>query len=81
MMRISNDPSDPDFVGDRTFIVVLDRLFFTRGPILEADEATGRITFCPVDERGHHIYDTKNGCWLVERVAGDVRIFEEANRC
>ena len=80
-MRISNDPSDKDFVGSRTFIVVLDKRFFTRGPILDADEAAGAVTFLPVDELGHHIFDQANGRWRVEKAVGKVQIFEQAARC
>jgi hypothetical protein len=81
MMRISHDPGDPDYVGDRTFVIVLDRLFFTAGPVLTADEKAGELTYMPVDERGHFLFDDVNGCWKVARATGAVRIFEQATRC
>ena len=81
MMRISHDPQDPDYIGDRTFCVVLDRQFFTKGPVLTADEATGQLTYMPVDDRGQFLFDDELGCWKVEALAGEVRIFEQAARC
>jgi hypothetical protein len=80
-MRISNDPSDRDYVGGRTFVVVLDRKFFTQGPVLVADEAAGEIMFLPVDEEGRNLFDPTNGCWRVEQAKGQVLIFEQGGRC
>lgn len=80
-MRISGDPDDADFVGNRHFTVVMDRAFFTRGPIIMADEAAGVIEFHPVDKHGNFLFDEANSCWKVERVTGSVRIFGEAARC
>ena len=81
MMRISHDPADQDYVGDRTFVVVLDRRFFTLGPVVTADEAAGEVAYIPVDDGGSCLFDKANGCWKVERVKGAVRIFEQAARC
>jgi len=80
-MRISGDPSDPDYVGNMTPVVVLDRAFFTLGPVAMADEAAGVIEYYPVDESGNYQFDQARGCWKVERVTGKVRIFVETTRC
>ena len=80
-MRISGDPSDPDYVGNMNPIVVLDRAFFTLGPVTMADEAAGVIEYHPVDAAGNYIFDAAGACWKISRVTGQVRIFVEPTRC
>ncbi len=81
MMRISGDPSDPDYVGNTSPIVVLDREFFMLGPVTMADETSGVIEYYPVDAAGNYMFDHENGSWKVERVTGNVLIFVEGARC
>ena len=80
-MRISGDPSDPDYVGNTNPTVVFNREFFTLGPVTMADEMAGVIEYYPVDAAGNYVFDPENGSWKVERVTGNVRIFVEGARC
>jgi hypothetical protein len=80
-MRISGDPEDQDFVGNRSYTVVLDRQFFCRGPVTMADEASGVIEYYAVDREGNYMFDPVSGAWKLERVTGRVQIFVEGARC
>lgn len=80
-MRISGDPSDPDYACGHPYTVVLDGQFFTRGPVIEADERTGTIDFHPVDEHGNYRFDQATGTWQREKVAGRVRIYRDMGQC
>jgi hypothetical protein len=56
--------------------VTLDNQFFAGGPIIEADEAAGTISYIPVDPAtGCMLYDQREDGWARRHVSGVVRIY------